>query len=269
VPVTTPERSAPPVLEVRHLQQSFQGHLALRDVSFAIGRGEIVALVGESGSGKSTIARVVARLLTPSAGQVLLDGRDVLRGEPRRASLAYRAAVQMVFQDPFASLNPVHTVLHHLGRPLLRHRRVRDRAALLARAAALLEDVGLCPPSGYLLQRPRALSGGQRQRVAIARALAVEPRVIVADEPTSMLDVSLRAGVLGLLARLKAERGLAILYITHDLASACAIADRVLVLHGGAIVEGGAAADLVRAPAHPYTRRLLAAVPDPRRREAW
>jgi peptide/nickel transport system ATP-binding protein len=255
----------PTVLQVHHLSKVYDGQWALRDVSFDLHRAEMVALVGESGSGKSTVARIIARLQPASGGEVRLRGRNVLAEEPRRASLAYRAGVQMVFQDPFASLNPVHTVLHHLARPLLRHRRVSGRAALMARAADLLTDVGLSPPSAYLPRRPRELSGGQRQRVAIARALAVEPEVMVADEPTSMLDVSLRAGVLALLARLKQQRGLAVLLITHDLASACTVADRVLVLHGGTIVEGGRAAELVRAPAHPYTRQLLAAVPDPRR----
>jgi peptide/nickel transport system ATP-binding protein len=172
----------------------------------------------------------------------------------------------MVFQDPFASLNPVHTVMHHVARPLLRHRRVSGRSALMERVAALLADVGLAPPSSYLGKRPRELSGGQRQRVAIARALAVQPEIIIADEPTSMLDVSLRAGVLALMARLRDQRGLAILYITHDLVSACALADRVLVLNGGKIVEAGTPAALVQSASHPYTRRLLAAVPDPHRR---
>jgi ABC-type glutathione transport system ATPase component len=254
-----------PILEVRHLHKVHGAQRVLDDVSFALHRAEMVALVGASGSGKSTLARIIARLQPASGGEVRLRARDVLAQEPGRASLAYRAGVQMVFQDPFASLNPVHTVLHHLARPLLRHRRVSGRAAVMARAAALLADVGLAPPSVYLPRLPRELSGGQRQRVAIARALAVEPEVVVADEPTSMLDVSLRAGVLALLARLKQERGLAILLITHDLASACTVADRVLVLHEGQIVEAGRAADLVRAPVHPYTRRLLAAVPDPRR----
>jgi ABC-type glutathione transport system ATPase component len=252
------------LLEIRHLRKAFGAEAVVRDVSFDLWPGEIVALVGQSGSGKSTIARMMARLLPPSGGEIRLHGRNVLAHERHRASLAYRAAVQMVFQDPFASLNPAHTVLHHLARPLLRHRRV-ERREVVARGGQLLDAVGLGPPSAFLAKRPRELSGGQRQRVAIARALAVEPEIVVADEPTSMLDVSLRAGVLALLARLKEERGLALLLITHDLASACAVADRVLVLERGEIVESAAAATLVTSAVHPYTRRLLEAVPDPQR----
>jgi peptide/nickel transport system ATP-binding protein len=225
---------------------------ALDNVSLTVSRGEAVALVGESGSGKSTLARVVLRLTKPDSGAVLLDGFDV------PASLAYRARVQMIFQDPFASLNPVHTVLHHLARPLLRHRKA-TKATVRARATGLLETVGLEPAEEMLDRHPHQLSGGQRQRVAIARALAVEPDLLVADEPTSMLDVSLRAGILKLLKGLK-ERGLGILLITHDLASARALADRIAVLNKGRIVEEGPAAQVIGAPQHPYTRALLAAV---------
>jgi ABC-type glutathione transport system ATPase component len=239
---------------------------AVEDVGFEVRRGEAVALVGESGSGKSTIARMLLRLTRPDGGEIRLDGVDVLAREPRGASLAYRGRVQMVFQDPFGSLNPVHDVAHHLARPLLRHGRVEPRrgpggqAALRDRALALLRTVGLEPAEDYLGRHPAELSGGQRQRVAIARALAVEPDLLVADEPTSMLDVSIRTGVLNLLARLKRERGLGILLITHDLASARYLADRILVLHRGRIVEEGPSRDVVSAPAHPYTRALLAAV---------
>jgi ABC-type glutathione transport system ATPase component len=229
------------------------------DVSFTVRRGEAVALVGESGSGKSTIARLLLRLVRPDAGELRLDGVDVLAGEPRGASLAYRRRVQMVFQDPFGSLNPVHGVAHHLTRPMRRHGR-SGPGGLRARALELLRTVGLEPAEEYLERHPHELSGGQRQRVAVARALAVEPELLVADEPTSMLDVSIRTGVLNLLARLKRERGLAIVLITHDLASARYLADRILVLHRGRIVEDGPSRDVVTAPAHPYTRSLLAAV---------
>jgi len=231
--------------------------VALEDVSFAVSRGEAVAIVGESGSGKSTIARILLRLVSPGAGEIRLEGTDVLAAEPRRASLAYRARVQMVFQDPFGSLNPVHSVGHHLSRPLLRHRRA-GRDAVRARALDLLRTVGLEPAEEIIDRHPHQLSGGQRQRVAIARALAVEPDVLVADEPTSMLDVSIRSGVLALLGRLKRERGLAIVLITHDLAAARLLADRILVLYRGRLVEDGPAAAVVDAPAHPYTRALLA-----------
>jgi len=257
---------AAPLLEVRGLRKVFAGsgllrrggHVALEDVSFEVRRGEAVALVGESGSGKSTIARLVARLDTPSGGELRLDGADVLAREPRRASLAYRARVQLVFQDPFASLNPVHTVAHHLGRPLVRHGRAGG-PGLRAKVLELLRTDGLEPAEELVDRLPHELSGGQRQRVAIARALAVEPDLLVADEPTSMLDVSIRTGVLNLLARLKRERGLAVLLITHDLASARYLADRIVVLHRGRIVEEGPSRQVVGAPAHPYTRALLAA----------
>jgi ABC-type glutathione transport system ATPase component len=221
-----------------------------------------VALVGESGSGKSTIARLLLRLTGADAGEIRLDGVDVLARE-RRASLAYRARVQMIFQDPFGSLNPVHGVAHHLVRPLLRHRRCAPGEARRG-ALELLRTVGLEPAEEFLERRPHELSGGQRQRVAIARALAVEPDVLIADEPTSMLDVSIRVGILNLLARLKRERGLAILLITHDLASARYLADRVLVLYRGQVVEDGPTDDVVERPRHPYTQALLAAVADGR-----
>jgi oligopeptide/dipeptide ABC transporter ATP-binding protein len=233
--------------------------LAARDVSFRIDPGEAVALVGESGSGKSTLARIVLRLERPDGGEILIDGADALRREPRGASLAYRGRVQMVFQDPFGSLNPVHDVAHHLIRPLLRHRRA-GRADARARALELLRTVGLEPAEEFIHRRPYELSGGQRQRVAVARALAVEPDVLVADEPTSMLDVSIRLDILKLFERLKQERRLAILLITHDLASARYLADRILVLFRGRIVEEGPTSEVVEHPAHPYTRALLAAI---------
>jgi oligopeptide/dipeptide ABC transporter ATP-binding protein len=260
----------PPLLEVRGLCKAFVSRsffgptrrvVAAEDVSFRVDGSEAVALVGESGSGKSTVARIVLRLETPDAGEIRLQGEDVLARERRRASLGYRGRVQMVFQDPFASLNPVHDVAHHLERPLLRHRR-STAAAARAQATELLRTVGLEPAEEFIGRHPHELSGGQRQRVAIARALAVEPDLLVADEPTSMLDVSIRMGVLNLLAQLKRERRLAILLITHDLASARYLAERILVLFRGRVVEDGPSADLVKAPAHPYTRALLAAAAD-------
>jgi oligopeptide/dipeptide ABC transporter ATP-binding protein len=253
--------------------------VAVQDVSFEVRCGEAVALVGESGSGKSTIARMLVRLSHPNGGEIRLDGVDVLAREPRGASLAYRGRVQMVFQDPFGSLNPIHSVAHHLERPLLRHGRVdplnpslsvaghlepplrlSGKAALRERTLALLRKVGLEPAEEFLERHPYELSGGQRQRVAIARALAVEPDLLVADEPTSMLDVSIRTGVLNLLARLKREQGLGIILITHDLASARYLADRIMVLYRGRIVEDGPSRAIVSSPAHPYTRALLASI---------
>ena len=268
-----------PLLEVRGLQKSYASRgphgarrpvAAARDVGFTLRRGEAVALVGESGSGKSTIARLLLRLEQPDGGQILWSGEDVLAQEPRQASLRYRGRVQMVFQDPFGSLNPVHRVEHHLIRPLLRHAernarggvRLNSAAAARPRALELLRTVGLEPAEDFLHRYPHELSGGQRQRVAIARALAVEPELLVADEPTSMLDVSIRMGVLNLLARLKRERGLAILLITHDLASARYLADRVLVLYRGRLVEDGPSDEVVNRPVHPYSQALLASIAD-------
>ncbi|GAT72137.1 dipeptide/oligopeptide ABC transporter ATP-binding subunit [Microbacterium sp. HM58-2] len=238
---------------------------ALKSIDLEIGRGEIVALVGESGSGKSTLARCIARLETPDAGVLEVLGEDVLRTQPRRATKAYRRTVQMVFQDPFGSLNPTQRVEHVLARPLLLHGGVRGD--LRARLEELVTSVGL--PVDVLGSFPHELSGGQRQRIAIARVLAVEPDIIVADEPTSMLDVSVRIGVLNLLARLRDERGIAILYVTHDLASARYLADRIVVMHQGVLVEGGDAVALLAEPQHPYTRMLVGAVPDPDRRTPY
>jgi peptide/nickel transport system ATP-binding protein len=176
--------------------------------------------------------------------------------------LQYRSEVQMIFQDPFGSLNPVKTVRHHLARPLLIHGRV-PRSGVDARVQELLETVGLTPATNYLSKYPHELSGGQRQRVSIARALAVEPSVIVADEPISMLDVSIRIGILNLMLDLKEREQLAFLYVTHDLASARYVADTVLVMYAGQIVEQGPVEQVLHKPLHPYTQLLLASVPDP------
>jgi peptide/nickel transport system ATP-binding protein len=234
---------------------------AVDDVAFALRPGTITALVGESGSGKSTVARLIARLHQPTAGRVLFEGGDVSRAR-RRELLRYRSQVQLIFQDPFGSLNPVKTIRHHLERPLRIHRIV-PRSQIEERVYELLRTVGLVPPEHIAAKYPHELSGGQRQRVAIARALAVEPAVVLADEPTSMLDVSIRIGVLNLMLKLKAERGLTFLYVTHDLASARYVADEMLVMYAGQIVEQGPTEDVLQNPLHPYTRLLLSAVPDP------
>jgi oligopeptide/dipeptide ABC transporter ATP-binding protein len=265
---TTAQRT--PLLEIRSIHKSFssgglfrKGHdiVAAEDVSFSIDRGEIVALVGESGSGKSTIARLLLRLDQPDAGEIRLDGEDVLASQPKHASLAYRGRVQMVMQDPFGSLNRVHNIAYHIIRPLIRHKRCAKKDAR-AFAIDLLTRVGLEPAEDYIDRYPYQLSGGQRQRVAIARALAAKPDLLVADEPTSMLDVSIRMGVLNLLAAAKKERGLAIILITHDLASARYLADRVHVLFRGRVVEGGPSDVIVRSPKHPYTQELVGAIAD-------
>ena len=261
------------VLEGRGLAKSFwvrrgRGPLgrparlrAVEGVSISLAAGKVTAVVGESGSGKTTVVRLLARIIRPDAGEVLLDGRPAPPGRPR----AYAAQVQMVFQDPFASLNPVHRVRHHLIRPLRIHRLANGNSD--AEVANLLRRVALEPPDGFADKFPHELSGGQRQRVAIARALAVRPRVLLADEPVSMLDVSIRLGVLNLLADLRDRDHLAILYVTHDIASARYLADTIVVMYAGQLVEAAPSVDLTDHPAHPYTQLLLAAAPDPDRVE--
>jgi peptide/nickel transport system ATP-binding protein len=235
---------------------------AVDDVSFTLRPGTITALVGESGSGKSTVARLLARLYDPTSGRLLFRDRDETAHSSRRETLRYRSQVQMIFQDPFGSLNPVKTVAHHLERPLRIHGIV-PRGEVTARVHELLETVGLVPPAHVAAKYPHELSGGQRQRVAIARALAVEPTVVLADEPTSMLDVSIRIGILNLMLELKEQRRLAFLYVTHDLASTRYVADSMLVMYAGQIVEQGPTEEVLQRPLHPYTRLLLSAVPDP------
>ncbi len=259
-----------PLLDVRGLTKHFpvgglwrRRHVhALNQASFTVDRGQVVALVGESGSGKSTAARLLSRLMPPTAGEIFFDGQAMLKTEPRKASLAYRRQVQMIFQDPFGSLNPVHTIGHHLARPLQIHG-AAGGGALREQVLELLATVGLNPPADFAGRYPYELSGGQRQRVAIARALAVNPRLILADEPISMLDVSIRMGVLNLMERLKEERGIGFLYITHDLASARYIGDRTIVMYAGHMVESAASTALMQTPAHPYTQLLLSAAPNP------
>lgn len=237
---------------------------AVDDVSFTLRRGQILALVGESGSGKSTIARVLARLYPATSGEAIFHGEDALKLRGRDL-LRYRGQVQMVFQDPFGSLNPVKSVGFHLERPLLIHHETHGHAATRERIYELLRTVGLTPAEEVANKLPHQLSGGQRQRVALARALAVNPEVILADEPISMLDVSIRMGVLNLLGRLRDEHGVSYLYITHDLASARYLADETLVLYAGQLMEAAPSEELMADPFHPYTRLLLSAVPDPRK----
>jgi peptide/nickel transport system ATP-binding protein len=235
---------------------------AVDDVSFSLRPGTVTALVGESGSGKSTVARLIARLYTPNEGNILFHGEDVAHSRSRRALLKYRSQVQMIFQDPFGSLNPVKRVEHHIARPLLIHGIV-PRREVGNRVRELLTSVGLVPADYVAQKYPYQLSGGQQQRVAIARALAVEPEVLVADEPISMLDVSIRIGVLNLILELKEKRRIAFLYITHDIASARYVADEVLVMYAGRIVEQGPTESVLGDPLHAYTKLLLSAVPSP------
>ncbi len=237
---------------------------AARAVSFALHPGRTLALVGESGSGKTTAARLIMREYRPDEGRLLFRGVPVEGGQLRSLK-AYRRAVQMVFQDPFSSLNPVHTVRHHLERPLRLHQPALGRVERRTAIAELLTRVKLDP--ALIVQKyPHELSGGQRQRISIARALAVNPEVIIADEPTSMLDVSVRLGILNLLNDMKRQLKLAVLYITHDIATARYVAEDIMVMYAGQIVEWGATESVLGNPQHPYTRLLLSAVPDPDRR---
>jgi len=261
------------VLEGRNLTKSFsvkRGHglfggrdrlYAVQDVSVSIGAARVTAVVGESGSGKTTVARMLAKIITPDSGEVLLNGVPTPRGRPRE----YARQVQMIFQDPFASLNPVHRVRHNLVRPLKIHHITDD---IDGAVTGLLRRVSLEPADEFSAKFPHELSGGQRQRVAIARALAVRPRVLLADEPVSMLDVSIRLGVLNLLADLRDSEGLSILYVTHDIGSARYLADTIVVMYAGQLVEAAPSVSLTDDPAHPYTQLLLSAAPDPARSEA-
>ena len=230
---------------------------AVAGVDLELRRGTISGLVGQSGSGKSTIAKLLALLERRDAGTILLAGERA----GAAPTDAYRRAVQLVFQDPFASLNPAHTIGYHLSRPLRRHRYARSGAEVRSQSIDLLEQVKLRPAEDFLPKFPHQLSGGERQRVAIALALAVRPQVLLADEPVSMLDVSIRAGLLNLLRELADNQRLAVLYITHDIASARYFADTIAVMYAGRIVERGPARPVVRQPGHPYTKLLLAAAP--------
>ncbi|OWJ62099.1 ABC transporter ATP-binding protein [Inquilinus limosus] len=253
-----------PLLALERVGKRFGPLQALDDVSIELYAGRALALVGESGSGKTTCARVLMLQHQPSAGRVLFRGRDVATLDGKGELLAYRRAVQMVFQDPFGSLNPVHTIFHHIARPLSLHAGMADRKALRARVMELLAAVEL-DPEATAPKYPHQLSGGQRQRVNIARTLAVGAEVVLADEPTSMLDVSIRLGVLNLLEKMKRERGMAFLYITHDIATARYVAEEIAVMYAGRIVEWGDTGAVIDSPQHPYTQLLLSAVPDPER----
>lgn len=270
VDFTTPQRGVerkpvPPVLETHQLVKSYgrnplTGNAVLRavdDMSFRLAPREIVALVGASGSGKSTFGRIVTGLIRPTSGDILVDGHTPVPVSRRHPGTP--RAAQMVFQDVYGSLNPLHTIGHHLRRAVISAG--ADKRDVEARVAALLTEVGLTPTESYLDRRPHELSGGQRQRVGLARALAASPKLLVADEPVSMLDVSIRRDILNLIGRLRDEQGVAVLYITHDVVSAGYIADRIAVMHRGKLVEEGPAKAVLKNPQHDYTRRLIAAVP--------
>ena len=261
-----------PLLEASGLTRHFQiGSVfsrrtlhAVDDADLTINRREIVALAGESGSGKSTIARLLAMVYRPTAGEIRFEGRPLSRLRSRRDLLAYRRQAPMVFQDPFSSINPVYRVSHGIWRTLKLHRPELNQEQRQAEAERVLEAVGLTPAREVLGRYPFELSGGQRQRIGFAQALASKPKLILADEPVSMLDVSIRIGLLNLMADLRESQDVSLLYITHDLASARYVADRLMVMYAGHIVEQGPVEEVLAAPKHPYTELLLSTVPDPR-----
>jgi peptide/nickel transport system ATP-binding protein len=239
---------------------------AVDHVSLTLHPGQALGLVGQSGSGKTTLARLITGVERPTSGTVEFDGVRVDR--LRRGGLRkLRSDVQMVFQDPYAALNPMHTVEYVLTRPLVNYLGLTRQEAQ-RRMSELLDLVGLTPVEQFADKLPHQLSGGQRQRVVIARALASEPKVIIADEPVSMLDVSLRAGILKLLAEIRERTGTSLLYITHDLLSARVATSEILVLHRGTVVERGETVSVLQRPKHEYTQSLIAAIPNPFARDA-
>jgi peptide/nickel transport system ATP-binding protein len=237
---------------------------AVDDVNISIGERQIVALAGESGSGKSTLARLLARLYKPTSGEIFYQGKPLSAARSRAELLRYRGDVPMVFQDPFASINPVFRVSHGVLRCLKLHRPELSAAQRHEEAERVFEAVGLTPAAEVLQRFAYELSGGQRQRVGFAQALALRPKLILADEPVSMLDVSIRIGLLNLMTKLRDEQGVSILYITHDIASARYVADRLIVMYAARIAEQGPSEEVLASPRHPYTQLLVSAVPDPR-----
>ncbi len=259
-----------PIIEVKKLTKVFgtgrRRITAVDGISFGLGEGEVVSLLGESGSGKSTVARLLLRLLPPTEGEILFRGQNVLALRRRKELLSYWRQVQAIFQDPFASFNMFYRVRRVLSQAFNILEQLPDPEEKDRLIHQALERVGL-NPRDVLDKRPFELSGGQRQRIMVARALVVKPRVLIADEPTSMIDASSRASILNLLLQLQKDLGMTILFITHDIGLAYYTSDRLLVMHRGRIVEEGSADQVVERPQHEYTRRLLADVP--RLHEEW
>ena len=266
-----------PLLEARHVTKVFgggglrhtPGTVALDDFSFRIDEDPptITAIVGESGSGKTTLARLLLGLVTPTSGEVLYRGRDIrqLSGEEHRR---YLRDIQVIFQDPYEVYNPFYKVDHVLETPIRKFRLASSRTEARQLMAETLNAVGLRPEE-TLGRHPHQLSGGQRQRIMVARALLLQPRLIIADEPVSMVDASLRVTVLANLLQLKQDFGISLIYITHDLATAYQISDRIIVLHRGTVVEAGDPEQVVKRPEHPYTKLLIGSIPLPDPERQW
>lgn len=235
---------------------------AVDDISFDLYHGEVLALVGESGCGKSTLALTLMNLERPTAGKIFFEGQDVTHISGK-ALQEMRRHIQMVFQDPYESLNPTMTIGDIVAEPLIVHKLAPNKTVRQARVVQALEDAGLKPAETFINRYPHELSGGQRQRVVIAGALVLEPKVLLADEPVSMLDVSIRAEILNLLASLRETRGISVLFITHDLGTVAYFADRIAVMYLGRIVEKGRTLDVLKRPLHPYTKALLSVMPVP------
>lgn len=260
----------PPVLEVRGLTKTYTvGRFAravlvhaLSGIDLSVQRGEVLGLVGESGSGKTTFARTVALLEQPTAGEIRLLGRAVPSRLSQKKLREHRSHVQMIFQDPYTSLDPLHTVRYSVSRPL-RTFKVVAKDAEGDRVDQLLTQVGLVPPEDFLRRYPYQLSGGQRQRVGVARALAARPELLLADEPTSMLDVSIRLSIMNLLLDLQRLESLSLVFVTHDLAGASYMSDRIAIMYAGHLVELGPSESVMGEPRHPYTQLLRGAAPDP------
>ena len=269
---TKADKNEPELIHVKDLVKTYSRHAsifssdkfhAVDGVSFNVNKNEIVGLVGESGSGKSTISKILTKLIDFDGGQILFNGKDISCITKRRDLVDYRKKVQVIFQDPFASLNSIHTVYHHLSRPILIHRsydkyskKQRDQM-VKKEIIAILKEVDLSPPEEFLYKFPHEMSGGERQRIALARVLLVQPQLIIADEPTSMLDMSIRMEILDLLKSLQVKKGISILFITHDIASACYLSNRLIVLKNGKIVDSGIVSEIINNPKDKYSKLLI------------